>query len=199
MIEQKPLIAAFDPTVLALARQRLPRGWKACGGSPNSLEDVIKVFERTGDMIVTNSVPKTAVFGDFATLVAFRAWHDWLHWKYVGEFTLPGELMVGHVHVGGLVAELGFTDEVQAMGALALIQVYQQNVYFFDTHEVRVEDERRFAMAFFSGWYEYTGRLLEHIRARSRVSPLTEDLALSFHGQLPTFCHTLDAKRGYRI
>lgn len=193
------LIPLFDDLVGEIARDVLPRGWRACSGSPDTLEEVIRNFERTGDMIVTNSRPRTTVFGSFEKLIAFRAWHDWIHWKYVGEFTLPGELMVGHVHVGGLVEKLGFTREAQEMGALALIQVYQQNVYFFDTHELRVEDERRFALLYFSGWYEYAGRLMDHMKKRARVSPLTMDIGVSFHGELPTFCHTLDAKRGFRV
>lgn len=107
--------------------------------------------------------------------------------------------MVGHLHAGDLITHLGFTRDCQDMIALSLIQVYQQNVYFFDTHEVRVEDERRFALMFFQGWYRYAGELMAHVKARSRHTPLHRELASTFTGELPQFCHTLDAKKGFRI
>lgn len=199
-----PLIQNFDGVTMDIARARLSGGWTSSDHSPNTLEDLIAYFHANGEnkLDVTNAVPDSTVFGSQKVLEGFRAWHDEIHVRAEidGTFDLPGELRVAHAHAADIMLMTGDSPDGRAMAALALIQVYQQNVYWMATNGVRVVDERRMALQYFAGWNEYADEMFKYVFYWvAKGCPLNRRLALTFEGDLPNFGASLDASKSYRV
>lgn len=201
---QPAVIPLFDKLTGVLASEVLPNGWFAAPDSPNTLPDLEKFWRANpGRLHVSDFVPATTVFSDMPGLLAFRGWHDEIHLDPLvrGSFDLPGELRTAQAHVADMARLTGDTPELRAMSALALAQVYDQNVYFGALKgEGRVIDERQFALDKLSGWQDYSDRLLNYLFKWVRTGcPLNRALALSFVGDLPTFGGQFDPLGGYRV
>lgn len=84
----------FNIAVMTIARRLFPGGWDVAEDAPGSLEELTQHIADTGRMLVWSGGSDATIFGDAEHNYAFRAWHDWHHWKWQLPFTLEGEAAV---------------------------------------------------------------------------------------------------------
>lgn len=87
----QPLDRAFNVAVRHIADKLFPTGFDVSAHAPETLPDITIHIERTGRMRVWSGASDQTIFGCTETNWAFRAWHDWTHWRYQYPFTPVGE------------------------------------------------------------------------------------------------------------
>lgn len=118
--------------VLALAAMEIaPRlllnGWDAFANSPETPEDTIAYYERTGKIGVSNFFGNRRLFGSPEHCQAFDAWHDLRHIIVKGTYDLAGEMKVNEVQQGDLL-EWWRTSRVPVTTAKHLIDAGEVHV-----------------------------------------------------------------------
>lgn len=88
---KKPYCLSFNIAVHAICARLFPCGYDVAERAPTNLEDLTAHIARTGRMLVWSGASDNTIYGDSETNWAFRAWHDWCHWKGQHEFNLVGE------------------------------------------------------------------------------------------------------------
>lgn len=91
---KKPYCLSFNIAIHSICARLFPCGYDVAEIAPNNLQDLTAHIERTGRMVVWSGAADSTIYADAETNYAFRAWHDWCHWKGQHEFTLAGERAV---------------------------------------------------------------------------------------------------------
>ena len=81
----------FNVAVMTIARRLFPGGYDVAEDAPSTLEALTAHIARKGRMLVYSGASDATIFGDREHNYAFRAWHDWHHWKRQLPFTPEGE------------------------------------------------------------------------------------------------------------
>lgn len=63
---------------------------------PHTYEELIHQIEAHGIFVVWSGASEHTIFGDPEINYAFRAWHDWCHWRRKSDFSPSGEIAVAH-------------------------------------------------------------------------------------------------------
>ncbi len=87
----RPHDASFDRVVVEIAGRLLPNGFDVAEDAPTSLEQLVERMNRTGRMCVWSGASEYTIYGSPRVNFAFRAWHDWCHWRGRFPFTFLGE------------------------------------------------------------------------------------------------------------
>jgi len=104
----KGIDLGMNAAILHMASRLFPCGFDVVPDSeaPNTLERV-QADILQGRLRVSGDHCEGTAYGDPEVNIAFRAWHDWTHWRHSTPFTLEGEiatawLQVGHLRTVGL-------------------------------------------------------------------------------------------------
>lgn len=127
----KGLDRSFNAAVLQLASRLFPTGFDVAyeGTAPETLE-AVNAAVAGGRMVVSGDNCEGTAFGDVETDLAFRAWHDWTHWKHQLPFTLEGETATAWMQID-MLRQLGLWSPLRRDWLLA--EVVDQARYFADT------------------------------------------------------------------
>lgn len=88
----EPLSRSLNVAILSIAGRLFPTGFDtALTGAPDTLEKLNAHIERTGRMLVYSGHSDATIFDCENVNHAFRAWHDWCHWKGQFAFDAQGE------------------------------------------------------------------------------------------------------------
>lgn len=93
----EPLNPALNAAVLAIVAKLLPEGFDVANDAPATYEALRAHVADTGRICVWSGASDQTIFGDPAVNYAFRAWHDWVHWRYSLPFTAEGERRVSMI------------------------------------------------------------------------------------------------------
>ena len=93
-MQPKPICRAFNVAVNHIAARLFPNGYDVSERAPESLPALNQHIAATGRMLVWSGASNDTIFADPETNWAFRAWHDWHHWKLQAKFTPEGERAV---------------------------------------------------------------------------------------------------------
>jgi hypothetical protein len=127
MARLEPVNDQLNVAVTTLAARLFPAGYDVGETAPSSLAELNDHIERTGRMLVWNGASDHTIFGGSGEMNwAFRAWHDWAHWRYQLPFNEAGERAAAFVQVAHLVRLYGDDDDVVDMAALVLTEVMGQ-------------------------------------------------------------------------
>lgn len=78
--------------VMVMRMAELTSGvYSVAAEAPATLEELNAHVAQHKRITVSNLHMSQNVFGNDEANLAFRAWHDWTHWKYQTPFTLEGE------------------------------------------------------------------------------------------------------------
>lgn len=88
---KKPYCLTFNIAVRTIAGRLFPCGYDVAEAAPQSLEELTAHIAATGRMLVYSGASDSTIYACRETNYAFRAWHDWCHWKGQHPFTLEGE------------------------------------------------------------------------------------------------------------
>lgn len=128
-----PLDIAFNVAVRTIASRLFPCGFDVTSDAseaPDTLDKLTAHIERTGRLLVWNGASDSTIFADPETNWAFRAWHDWTHWRYQLPFVLAGEREVAERQCADLALVYPGRPELIGWQRLIRIEVVGQASYF---------------------------------------------------------------------
>lgn len=107
LVPVQPLNREFNIAVHHIANRLNPRGWIVSEGGLASLAALTAHMTRWGILLIDSDHSDHTIFADPETNYAFRAWHDWHHWKLQAPFDMAGEIAVANSQAGDLIALYG--------------------------------------------------------------------------------------------
>lgn len=133
--------------VVAIARRLLPCGFDLAADAPDSLEKLNAHVARTGRIQVWNGASDQTIFGDAEINYAFRAWHDWSHWRGQHAFTPRGEAAVARMQVTHIRALYGRGRVARKLARMVRAEVIGQIRHHL-RHGAFPEDQASFAATY---------------------------------------------------
>lgn len=91
---RQPIDRGFNVAVQHIASRLFPTGFDVSmveSEVPSRLATLTAHIRQTGRMLVWGGASELTCFACPETNAAFRAWHDWCHWKLQAPFTEDGE------------------------------------------------------------------------------------------------------------
>lgn len=133
------LDSSMNAAVLHVCDRLFPTGFDtapACE-APQTAQELVDHIAATGRMLVSHDNCEGTSFGDREVNCAFRAWHDWVHWKHQTPFTLEGEIATAHLQIGYL-SDLHLWTPFKAAYVLAEVE---DQARYYDQHKAFPEDQ----------------------------------------------------------
>jgi len=118
-----PMIPAFNDVTNLIASRIFPLGFDICRSAPNRIDDLHTALNFMGRMAIWDGEHEDTCFGDTETWRQFRAWHDWVHYRFDCGFTMEGEHKALHIQAGQIMRILGRGDDVVDMIALTFCNI----------------------------------------------------------------------------
>ena len=124
---------ALDPmlnvAVLHMAALKFPRGYDVRPNAPDTLERLCAWLDSGKRMAVYDGGSDYTIFGDPQVNYAFRAWHDWQHWKYRLPFTPAGAAKACLLQINDLWVEYGPSRRMERWARIIDAEVNGQLQY----------------------------------------------------------------------
>lgn len=98
-------------------------------------------------MVVAHEGSEATIFGDAAANWAFRAWHDWTHWKGGFDFSLYGESATCNMQIDCLLAFYGVNAATMKWRDYLIAEIIGQRRYY-ERYKAYLSDQRAFAVAY---------------------------------------------------
>lgn len=111
MENRLPTHQGLNVAVMHIASRLFPCGYDVSADAPDTFERLCDHLDNGGRMVVWNGASDRTVFECPEVNWAFRAWHDWHHWKGRLPFTPEGEAEACRRQIADLVRLYG--DSVQ--------------------------------------------------------------------------------------
>lgn len=150
-MNKEPLSHPFNIAVWTIANTLHPLGWDVSSEAPSTYEDLVKDVAKRGRFTVWNGASDETIYADPETNFAFRAWHDWVHWRYNLDFSPANERAVAYVQAAHLLRTYGKEWQTNDFVALILAEVIGQAEYkdhFGDFPHFQVDFVREAAKEF---------------------------------------------------
>jgi len=154
----QPLNRQFNVAVLHIADKLFPRGFAVSAIAPSTFEELNTAFiwaERGGQYPVWSGGSEATIFGDREVNYAFRAWHDWTHWRGQHAFTWEGEIATARDQIGHIRALYGHGKVADDMCALIWAEVVGQ-LHHQSLHGEFPVDQRAFVVDYLANPYHAT-------------------------------------------
>lgn len=148
-MNRQPLDRSFNAAILHIASKLFPLGFDVEGVdtdecAPFSAETLCQRLDAGGRMVVSSVGCDQTIYECKETNYAFRAWHDWTHWRYGTGFDLEGERATVEHQIADLRKLYGVNGRWEE---ILRAEVIGQADYFADHGEFPT-DQR----AFVEGW-----------------------------------------------
>jgi hypothetical protein len=143
-----PLDRGLNVAVLQIASQLFPLGYDVSPHAPDTLKKLKTHLSQPGArMIVYNGGADNTIFEDNEVNYAFRAWHDWCHWRGNYDFTPEGELKTCKKQVEQLKTLYGDGPTVERWADILWAEVVGQRRYYA-IHGRFLDNQRAFTEAY---------------------------------------------------
>ena len=154
----------FNAAVLTICNRVLPAGYDVADDAPNTYEELINYLDAGRRMLVYSGGAERTIYGDPEVNYAFRAWHDWCHWRGRHDFSLAGENATCAMQGKNLVALYGESPQTRWWRRILHAEIIGQREYF-DRHGNFPYDQRDFISGYLSD-ATTTGSAIEYSAAR---------------------------------
>lgn len=145
---------AIDPTfnvaVLTIAAQMFPRGFVVSDTAPQTYHELREHMNAGGTMTVWSGGSDNTIYSDPEVNFAFRAWHDWCHWRGRCLFTETGERAACAIQQWHILKEFGISTTSSAWCRLIEAEIVGQTAHFL-RHHCFPADQRAFARGYLAG------------------------------------------------
>jgi hypothetical protein len=118
----------FNAAVINLAK-RTAGEFRVSADAPQTYEQLIRQIETQGIIAVWNGASEHTIFGDPEVNYAFRAWHDWCHWRGRHFFTPEGERAATLMQCDQLVTLYGDTPRTRYWHRIIEAEIIGQTSY----------------------------------------------------------------------
>jgi hypothetical protein len=144
-----PLDIHLNVAVLQVASRLFPCGFNVSDDAPQTFESLKQLLDTTGRMTVYAGGSERTIYRDREVNYAFRAWHDWCHWRGGHDFTCAGERAVYEMQCAQLVLLYGDCESTRRWRHILYAEIIGQQAYF-DRHGIFPVDQRAFVESFLS-------------------------------------------------
>jgi hypothetical protein len=144
----KPLDLTFNIAVHTIAARLFPCGYDVTAdqnAAPYSLDTLKAHVAVTGRILVWSGASDHTIFDCAETNWAFRAWHDWCHWRHNLPFTVAGERAVATIQKEHLATVYPGRSELARWQRLGDIEVCEQVEHLTTTGQF-VADQMAFTV-----------------------------------------------------
>lgn len=126
----KPLDPAFNAAITHMASRLLPKGFKASPKAPSTYEEIKALLDNGKPLIVYSGGSDHTIYADKRVNYAFRAWHDYCHWKGKVPLTMAGEVETFELQCRQLYDMFGFDGQTIRWRNMLHAEVVGQAQYF---------------------------------------------------------------------
>jgi hypothetical protein len=133
----------FSAAVSTIADQLFPCGFAVAEDAPQTYEKLITRLDAGLGMAVYSGGSDRTIFGRPDVNYAFRAWHDWCHWRGHHDFSFKGERAACAMQAKHLVALFGDGRCTRQWQRILHAEIIGQREYF-DRHGAFPEDQHAF-------------------------------------------------------
>jgi len=141
-----PLDVKLNKAVLRIAAHFVPN-FTTSDDAPSTYAALKKRMDLGLEMIVYGGASGTTIFGEAEVNHAFRAWHDWCHWKGEADFSLPGETEVCNMMLEHLHVFYGLSEQTCQWRNILMAEIIGQSRYY-KKYKDYVTDQRAFCLAY---------------------------------------------------
>jgi len=125
----------------------LPGGYDVSDTAPETYEELIAHLDAGGRMVVYSGGSQLTIYSDPEVNFAFRAWHDWCHWRGRHDFSHGGERAACAMQGDHLITLYGESAQTLRWWRILHAEIIGQRDYF-DRHGEFPEDQRAFVAAY---------------------------------------------------
>lgn len=122
-LKMEPMIPAFNDACNYIASRIFPLGFDICRGAPNTMLELNIALNIHQRQAIWDGDHEETCFANTETWRQFRAWHDWVHYRFDCAFTLAGEHKALHIQAGQLMRLYGRGPDVVDMIALMFCNI----------------------------------------------------------------------------
>ena len=140
----------FNAAVLTICNRVLPSGYDVSAAAPETYEELIAHLDAGERMVVYSGGSERTIYGDPEVNFAFRAWHDWCHWRGRHDFSHMGERAACAMQADHVVTLYGDSPQTRRWRRILQAEIIGQRE-FFDRHGEFPEDQRAFVAAYLAG------------------------------------------------
>lgn len=124
-----PLYRPLNVAIQAITNKLFPMGFDVSENAPDNLESLTNHINKTGRMLVWAGASENTIYGDREINWAFRAWHDFHHWRHQIGFTIIGESDVCRHQIKDLLTLYGPCLRVSRMAEIITAEIIGQTTY----------------------------------------------------------------------
>ncbi|HVH75197.1 MAG TPA: hypothetical protein VM755_09805 [Stellaceae bacterium] len=142
----QPLDSSLNAAIIHIAGKLFPLGFDVSDTAPSSFKELCGHLNAGNRMVVFAGGSDRTIYADPEVNWAFRAWHDWCHWRGVHDLTLESERAVCRMqtwHIRKLYGEV----IARKWGSIIRAEIIGQAQYFH-CHKRFPEDQRGFIEAY---------------------------------------------------
>jgi Ribosomal RNA adenine dimethylase len=142
-LNQIALDIQFNAAVLTMSSKLFPGGFLVGPDCPHSYEELVARLDAGKMMYVYDGASDRTIYGCPEVNYAFRAWHDWCHWKGRHHFSYTGEVAVYHMQCGHLDKIYGESARTEHWKRILKAEIVGQLEYLLEYGQFP-EDQRSF-------------------------------------------------------
>lgn len=143
----RPLDPSLNSAILTIAGRLFPDGFSISTDAPQTYHQLTSLLDSGKGLIVWSGSSEMTIYAAPEVNYAFRAWHDWCHWRGQHPFTLKGESAVYEMQCSHLTSMSNDQDTIRRWRRILYAEIMGQNIYR-DRYGQFPEDQRAFVEAF---------------------------------------------------
>ena len=138
---ERPLDAGLNAAILEIASWLFPDGYGVCDKAPSSYRELKAHLDAGKRLVIYSGGSNATIYADPEVNYAFRALHDYTHWKGGFDFSVEGETAVCEEQCRQLVERYG--DPAGRWCDILRAEIIGQRLYY-QRHKKYVCDQRAF-------------------------------------------------------
>ena len=147
MLQTKPLDRGLNAAILHIAGKLFRTGYDVSADAPSTFKALKAHLDAGKRMVVYNGGSDRTIYDDDEVNFAFRAWHDWCHWRYGLSFSPAGEMATCIAQISHLKELFGQSQTTERWADILWAEVAGQSQYYA-RHKAFVQDQRGFVEAY---------------------------------------------------
>jgi hypothetical protein len=141
-----PFDTELNEAVLVMAGRYVPV-YVIADNAPSTYRQLKEHLDAGKTMVVAHEGSNNTIFADPHINFAFRAWHDWCHWKGEYDFSLYGESATYCMQLDQLLAVYGNNWRTRQWSDYLKAEVIGQRQYY-EKYKAYIDDQRSFVAAY---------------------------------------------------
>lgn len=144
----KVLSMGLNQAIHTISERLFPTGYDVSETeAPETYEALCDRLNAGKSMIVYSGASEDTIYGDREINWAFRAWHDWCHWRGGFDFTAEGEAQAVEMQIGHIMQVYGDSEDTRKWAEILRAEVNGQ-LQYLTIHGDFPQDQAAFIKAY---------------------------------------------------